>query len=140
VYEASAVGLPGRGSRIQTVAVKFLSDAESVDRLAFIDEAVRMVNIYHENIVQLIAVCFSSAPFFIVLEHMANGDLKQFLLAHREAIVDGKPKLNGHELLRFCQEIACGLAYLAKVKFVHRDLAARNVLLDVTERSQAVFY
>ena len=37
------------------------------------------------------------------------------------------------EFLRFAFEIANGMSYLAKKKFVHRDLAARNVLLDANK-------
>ena len=33
-------------------------------------------------------------------------------------------------LLKFCQEIAAGMAYLSGKQFVHRDLAARNVLIS----------
>jgi len=33
-------------------------------------------------------------------------------------------------LLKFCQEIAAGMAYLSSKRFIHRDLAARNVLVS----------
>ena len=33
-------------------------------------------------------------------------------------------------LLKFCQDIAAGMAYLNGKQFVHRDLAARNVLVS----------
>jgi len=32
-------------------------------------------------------------------------------------------------LLKFCQEIAAGMAYLNGKQFVHRDLATRNILV-----------
>ena len=33
-------------------------------------------------------------------------------------------------LLKFCQEIAAGMAYLSGKQFVHRDLATRNILVS----------
>ena len=33
-------------------------------------------------------------------------------------------------LLKFCQEVAAGIAYLNGKQFIHRDLAARNILVS----------
>ena len=35
-------------------------------------------------------------------------------------------------LLKFCKEIAAGMAYLSGKRFVHRDLATRNILVSET--------
>jgi len=41
-------------------------------------------------------------------------------------------------LLKFCQEIAAGMAYLSGKQFVHRDLATRNILVSETVTCKVV--
>ena len=83
----------------------------------------------------------------IVLEYMSQGDLRSLLLKFQSSLVytgynqlamylyfirycrDIHPKLPV-VLLKFCQEIAAGMAYLSGKQFVHRDLAARNILVS----------
>ncbi len=133
VFEGSAVGLLGSNSRIQTVAIKFLSEDHADEQYDFIREAVRTLEVQHPRIVRLLGVCFASQPSFIVLEHMANGDLKGFLERHKEVYIGNRRRIDAAVMLRMCREIANALTFLASVKYVHRDLAARNVLVDVDE-------
>jgi serine/threonine protein kinase len=133
VFEASATGLHEHKGRAMTVAVKFLNDDHMDEQHTFIEEAVRMSRLKHARIVQLLAVCFESAPFFIVLEHMSNGDLKGFLAKNKHKFDGSRRKIDVHGMVRMCWEVASALAFMSAAKYVHRDLAARNVLVAADE-------
>jgi hypothetical protein len=135
VFEGSAVGLPGMGPHDTTVALKFLSTDHADDQHVFLAEALRQRDVQHDRIVRLLGVCFTSEPYFIVLEHMPNGDLKGFLERNKNVYIGEQRKLDGMRLLRMCREVASAMTYLAGIKYVHRDLAARNVLVDINEGS-----
>ena len=42
-------------------------------------------------------------------------------------------------LLKFCQDIAAGMAYLNGKQFVHRDLAAKNILVSESVSCKVCF-
>ena len=35
-----------------------------------------------------------------------------------------------HTLLSYCRQVAAGLHYLSRKRFIHRDIAARNILIS----------
>ena len=126
VFQASAAGLKAYGGRTKVVAVKFLnSDVDIKEQAVFIQEAIRMSGLEHEHVVRLLAVCFQTLPGFIVLEHMAKGDLKALLQASKAS----KASFDTRRLLDMGQQVASALAYLSSKNFLHRDIAARNVLV-----------
>ena len=86
------------------------------------------------HVVKLLGVVSKTQPTLVIMELMANGDLKTFLRLHRpddeEHNAEGRPPPSLAEILQMAGEIADGMAYLAAKKFVHRDLAARNCMVD----------
>ena len=108
----------------KTVAVKYLKqDSSDSDLACFQTEASKMIPLQHRNILKIIGVGFSEAPYFIALELMPNGDLKQYITGNNGRLRTG-------QLVRLARDVASGIAYLATMNYVHRDLAARNVLLS----------
>lgn len=86
------------------------------------------------HVVQLLGVVSQGQPTLVVMELMANGDLKSYLRSHRPdteaydpSSIELPPTLK--RILQMAIEIADGMAYLAAKKFVHRDLAARNCMV-----------
>ena len=62
------------------VAVKMLNtDANDKDKLKFLQEAAIMCQFDHQNVIKLHGVV-TEAPIMIVLEYVARGDLKEFLM------------------------------------------------------------
>lgn len=86
------------------------------------------------HVVQLLGVVSQGQPTLVVMELMANGDLKTYLRSHRPDAESYNPSASKQpptlkRSLQMAIEIADGMAYLAAKKFVHRDLAARNCMV-----------
>lgn len=123
----------------QRVAIKRLLP-ENRRRMACLEEFLKetqlLSSLEHERIVQFIGVAWDSPrDLCMVLEYMANGDLRNTLTQWRQE--GQKTGWNDVRKVRIALHIAEALTYLHTLspKIVHRDLKSKNVLL--TEHWQA---
>ncbi len=73
--------------------------------------------------VRLIGICLARNELMLVTPLMPLGNLLEY-------VQNNRAKVNSAILLRWCRQIADGMAELERSRIVHRDLAARNVLVQ----------
>ena len=89
----------------------------------------------HINVLQLTGICLGlfGSPC-IVMPFMSNGSLLSYLrkeshhLSTTESSDENVILDTTKQLLSMCLQVANGMTYLTKMRFVHRDLAARNCM------------
>lgn len=118
-------------------AIKTVNEnATDRERINFLKEAAVMKAFDTHHVVRLLGVVSRGQPTLVVMELMANGDLKGYLRSHRPEAENTNQPPSLRRILQMAIEIADGMAYLAAKKIVHRDLAARNCMVaeDLTAK------
>ena len=141
VYKARAPGLKRGDWEISSndfVAVKMLkADADFEVMLDFQKEVDTVVNFDHENVIKLLGICTEEIDqTCMIFEYMELGALRELLRKSNPRNPDFY-QMNSNEVivkpsqfLSICIQLAKGLDYLSKKRFVHRDIATRNCLVD----------
>ncbi|XP_076462223.1 tyrosine-protein kinase Yes-like [Babylonia areolata] len=112
----------GKLRNVIDVAVKTLKTG-TMSPEAFLEEARIMHQLRHRKLVQLMAVCSSVEPIWIITELMVNGALLDYLRKDEGKLVKFPV------IVDMAAQIAEGMAYLETENFVHRDLRAANILV-----------
>lgn len=134
VYEGIARDIKGK-PQIRCAIKTVNEHATNRERIEFLNEASVMKAFDTIHVVRLLGVVSQGQPTLVVMELMANGDLKSYLRSHRpdaetyDPIAPRQPPTL-KRILQMAIEIADGMAYLSAKKFVHRDLAARNCMVS----------
>ena len=110
------------------VAIKSLKMEDEESCLNFLQEAAIVGQFNHPNVLRLLGVVTVNNPFKMVTELMRSGLLEFLTTIMNHSIITFE--IFGPYFLRFTSDIAIGMEYLARKRFVHRDLSARNILLS----------
>ncbi|KAJ0008258.1 hypothetical protein Pint_29496 [Pistacia integerrima] len=117
------------------VAVKMLSPSSVQGYKQFQAEVELLMRVHHKNLTALVGYCDEGINMGLIYEFMANGNLKQHLLATFEDAGDDGELLSWEGRLKIATEAAqcAGLEYLhsgCKPPIVHRDVKSTNILLN----------
>eukprot|EP00656_Telonema_subtile_P056620 TRINITY_DN9091_c0_g2_i2.p1 TRINITY_DN9091_c0_g2~~TRINITY_DN9091_c0_g2_i2.p1 ORF type:complete len:663 (-),score=140.89 TRINITY_DN9091_c0_g2_i2:631-2619(-) len=115
-----------QGGQVVDVAVKQLKGTLSSDHAEvqeFLNEISLVSQLSHPNIVAMLGASVTPDGLsMMVTELVTRGNLFQVLHIQRR-------KMKGEWLVKFCQQIASGMAYLHSQQVIHRDLKSLNLLV-----------
>ena len=104
----------------RTVAIKIISHAKSGDVAdkRFLKEARVVAGLRHPNIVSIYDVGVLEDKYYIIMEFLEGGDLKQKLEAG----------VSVDESIAILKQMASALAHAHDKGFIHRDIKSQNIM------------
>src|SRR5262249_5316509 len=121
----------GRAVAIKVLRRRWSEDQQRID--LFIREGRMGLTLKHPNIVEVLAINQDpiTRQYYIIMEFVEGGDLRQFMQARKE-------KLSSAESLKLLQDMAEGLAYAYSRGLTHRDIKLTNILISSTKEAKLV--
>ncbi|MEE2732619.1 MAG: protein kinase [Pseudomonadota bacterium] len=107
----------GREVAIKILATHLQSDSLWANR--FLDEATRLAELSHPNIVPVFDWGNAEGNAYIVMEYMKGGDLKTHIR---------QGHLNLRRVIDIVRQVASGLDFAGEKGYVHRDIKPDNIL------------
>lgn len=88
-------------------------------------EAKTLARFTHPNIITIYEGESIEDRWFIVMEYLDGGDLKDLM----------SKGLNKRRSLEIVRDVCLALAYARERKYVHRDIKPENILFDISSRT-----
>jgi len=104
-----------------------LTDESEINKINY--EAEILSGLDHPNIVKFNKVHESPYHYFIVMEHLKDGSLWDFISKRNRH----KNPLSEQECSIIMKQILEGIAYLHSVNLLHRDLKPANILMKSSQ-------
>ena len=104
---------------IKSLTPSFSNDESYVER--FINEAKMAAKIKHENAVMIYDADYHDGTYYIVMEYVSGGDIKQKMKELGQ--------MQEKEVLSIIRSIASALYAASKFNIIHRDIKPSNIML-----------
>jgi len=112
--------LPGEDEH---VALK-IPHRQAADHLRLLAEPKLLKNLAHPNIVRVFLADKSAGMFYVAMEYMPGGNLREVL--QREV------RFSAQRVVSLARQVLQGLAHAHHARVVHRDVKPDNVFFDAT--------